>query len=792
MASNINLRKIAILALIFAATLSVQAEQRAIGSWRTHLAYINTQVIAQTPDKVYGVSAGALYSVDKDDDAVELLSKITGLNDNTVSTIAYSAATKTLVVGYANANIDLLCDGDVYNITDLYRKNMAGSKNINQIFCSGKYAYLACDFGILVLDLERREVADTYIIGDNGDKVAVLTITQNDGKWYATTANAIFTAPTSGKNLANFENWTKIATATTSKITNKCAVAYNDALYLLQSDSTVYRQKGSDWNKIYTDIVGLNSENDRLFICAEHNFQMLTPQNSETFYNDGICMASYDSINNQIWAAANLAGIARITPNTKEVNIYRPNGPQTNYAWRIRYSDGRIFVVPGGRWASQYQRAGHVMIFEDNTWINITQNNINAITKQEHTSKYINATDFTDVAIDPSDKKHFFVTSYGLGLYEFRNDQPYKLYNADNSDVETIFPLRKPESAYYKYHRLDGLTYDKNGNLWFLNMPSSSAVKLIKYREPDGTIRVLNFNGLQQIETAQDIIISNQDENQKWVLIPREQSNSTTVLFTFYDNGTPSKTSDDVTRTFKSFTDQDGNKYAPSNFRCIAQDQDNRLWIGSTDGICVLSNQLKAFEDGFTCSRVKIPRNDGTNLADYLLDGIQINAIAVDGSNRKWIGTETNGVFLVSEDGLETIHHFTSENSPLLSDNIISIGINDKTGEVFFGTGNGLISYQSDASEGNEQFTNVHAFPNPVREDYTGIITITGLITDTRVKITDIAGNVVYETISNGGIATWDGNRSNGERVATGIYLAMCFSPDGKQHETTKILIINR
>jgi ligand-binding sensor domain-containing protein len=298
------------------------------------------------------------------------------------------------------------------------------------------------------------------------------------------------------------------------------------------------------------------------------------------------------------------------------------------------------------------------------------------------------------------------------------------------------------------------------------------------------------FESIKSVETAQDIIISKQNKNQKWVLIPRLFNNTTTGMFTFNDNGTETS-DDDISRLFTFFYDQDGNKFQPTNFLCVAQDQDNALWMGTTDGPIVLNNQSKAFDANYACTRIKIPRNDGTNLADFLLDGMKINAIAVDGANRKWIGTESSGVFLVSANGLETVKHFTSENSPLLSNNIISIGINEKTGEVFFGTGKGLISYQSDAIEGGESFNNVHAFPNPVRETYKGVITITGLVTDSRVKITDITGNVVFETISNGGVATWDGNRRTGDRVATGVYLALCFSPDGKQYATAKILVIN-
>ena len=196
------------------------------------------------------------------------------------------------------------------------------------------------------------------------------------------------------------------------------------------------------------------------------------------------------------------------------------------------------------------------------------------------------------------------------------------------------------------------------------------------------------------------------------------------------------------------------------------------------------------FNENFKVYRIKIPRNDGTGLADYLLGTEEIKAIAIDGANRKWIGTASSGIYLVSEDGLETIHHFTSENSPLLSNAIQSIAIHDETGEVFIGTGSGLISYQSDAIEGGKVFKDIRAYPNPVRPEYNGLITITGLVTDTQVRITDINGNLIYETQSNGGIATWDGCNISGERVATGVYFAHCVSPNGKQKQITKILII--
>ena len=423
-------------------------------------------------------------------------------------------------------------------------------------------------------------------------------------------------------------------------------------------------------------------------------------------------------------------------------------------------------------------KVGSLSIYENGIWNNFSNQ---YFLNQTPTST--RCYDLVDIAIDPNDKTHYWVASYGLGIYEFRNDQIYKFHHCDNSGLVSIFP----NGDKYNYTRTDGMTYDEKGNLWILN----NAGSLIKYIDPNGIYH--NVPHTINVSTPQEIIINNKNANQKIVFIPRLNSNTTSQIFSFDDNGTLENINDDKTITLQKVYDQDNkeiNFCGSSNLRSIAQDKNGVLWIGTTEGIVLINDPSKMFSDNFKVYRIKIPRNDGTGLADYLLGTEEIKAIAVDGANRKWIGTATSGVYLVSEDGLETIHHFTSENSPLLSDAIQSIAINDNTGEVFIGTGSGLISYQSDAIEGGVKFKNVRAYPNPVRPEYTGIITITGLVADTRVTITDINGNLIYETISNGGVATWDGCNKIGERVATGVYFAHCVSADGKQKHIVKILII--
>jgi hypothetical protein len=237
--------------------------------------------------------------------------------------------------------------------------------------------------------------------------------------------------------------------------------------------------------------------------------------------------------------------------------------------------------------------------------------------------------------------------------------------------------------------------------------------------------------------------------------------------------------------------DAEGSIINPSNILCLAQDKNGVIWAGTEQGPLLFYNTANVFEDSYTCTRVKIPRYDGTIDADYLLKSDKITAIAIDGANRKWIGTESSGLYLLSENGQETIEHFLSTNSPLLSNNIMSLAINPESGEVFIGTSAGLVSYQSDAVEADTEFQDVHAYPNPVRENFNGIITITGLVDNTQVKITDIHGNLISQTQSNGGIATWDAKDVHGRKVNTGIYLVICANQDGTQSAITKIMVIN-
>jgi len=762
--------------------------QIAMGKWRTHFAYNSVSQIAQSDNKLYAVSEGALFSIDKQDgeSGIEFYSKISGLNGSNISRIEFDPTSKQLLIVYANGNIDLLTTSGVINIPDLYNKQMSSSKEINQIQFYQDKAYLACNFGIIVLNMQKKEVADTYYIGPNASEVKVLSTTVYNGTIYALTQNTIFKASVTEPNLVNYEFWSSMTELPgTGELQSISSFA--DQL-ILQRGGKLYKQ-GSDnlWTSILTDVTvtNFNVSNESLNIFDGSAAYLVDKQfNIKTVNNIGVLSdAEYDLTNNTYWFAANALGVIsykQIGSDEPILSYYKPAGPAVNIPWNMTFSGEKLFVVPGGRWASQNGRDGAVMMYKKGVWTNIYKKEIQDSTKGP-------VSDFMNVAVDPLDEKHFFVTAYGNGLFEFRNNVITNWYNNTNSGLETII-----QSDPYNYIRLDGAIFDKDRNLFIANSTVASGIKVLL---SNGKWTPLTFPGVATKATLGKIMISNLNPNQKWVSSVRY----TPGVCVFDDNGTLTDQSDDKSVFIQSMiypeVDNSGKTVLttvnPGVVYTTAQDRNGVVWVGTDLGPFLFQNLSKIFNSDYTCSRVKIPRNDSTNLADYLLVNEKIKAIAIDGANRKWIGTESSGVYLMSENGQQTIQHFTVSNSPLLSNDILSIAINPVTGEVFFGTGQGIVSYQSDASEAGSTFSNVYTYPNPVREGFTGVITITGLVENTQVKITDISGNLVCQTVSNGSIATWDGKDAHGRKVSTGIYLALCTNSDGTQSTITKILVIN-
>ena len=740
-------------------------------SWTAHYAYGDVSELVLAGQRVYARANGALCSVDKQDGTIGYYSKMTGLSGATVARIGYDKKTAQLVVLYQDGLIDLMDkDENVRVIQDLAQKQMNASKEANAIYIHEGIAYLAMQFGIVAVNLTKREILDTYYIGDNGADVHVNAVLVKGDSILAISDDVLFSADRSD-NLLDYSVWRK-DTAVTGSMRQTQLALWNGQVYML-ADSLLYRCDDGVWTQV-SDTLRFHSirqkDND-LFCLQQETIYRMTGKNSMQRLAPGYRTEDVCREGNAYWIASGEMGISYLKDGSTQT--YRPQGPIENYSYRMRFEKERMIMVPGGYFTTQNRHPATVMLYRDGYWDNF---NYGYLT----TKSDMSALDYSDGIIDPFDEQHFFVGSCANGLVEFRNNTFYKLHTPSNSPLETAIETTYPQL----YTWVDGLAFDADGNLWMTNRPKHG-VKVLKR---DGTWVVISNKACDGLSRTQNLLIWNQDPQVKIITNARQGAG----IGVWDDNGTLEKQTDDRAVFVSQFMDQDNKPIQPEFIYCIAQMANGELWVGTGEGLFIIDDVSKLLQGSNACRRVKIPRNDGTNLADYLLGTQQINAIYEDGVGRKWIGTAASGLYLVSEDGLETIEHFTTNNSPIPSDLVRCLTIHPRTGEVFVGTGNGLMSYHSDASEPKEDYSELYAYPNPVTPNFAGYVTITGMMAETMVKIVDGGGNLVYTTQSNGGLATWDLTNGKGQRVSSGVYTAFCNTSDGKNHAIVKIMVMNR
>ena len=739
--------------------------------WRAHSAYSIIDEVAVMKEKVFALSNHSLFAVDKQSEELSYYSRLTGLNGAVISTIGYNPALNLLLVCYENGQLDVInAKDEIENIPDLYLKQANFSKIVNSIYMYENTAYLAMDFGILVLDMKKREIKDTYIIGKDASEVNIKDITILGDSIYAVSPQHLYSAALSDP-LSDYAYWQTQSLPNGQEVT--ALSAHKQQLYIIR-DAVLWSRNGGQWHKHSTTFAAkdLCQTNQELFILPKDKdgVAIVGTDLSLQWQEMGI-ISDIQSDGNSLWFALDKYGLMR----GSDRQTFLPDGPINNTAYRMRFFGDRLYIVPGGRWATQNKTPAEIMFYENDSWVNISHSQIN---------EACNATilDLMNVAQDPKDKDHYFVTSFGSGLLEMYRDEVIKLYTPSNSSLTSAVD-KHPEL----YTRTDGAMFDNQGYLWVLNTSATNNIHIIDAN--GNTIAKYNLysDGVRvPLYTPGEILVDHRNPTWKWIPLCRYN----TGLILLQDNGTPTDPTDDKVTYHTEWYDQNGKQVLPESIFSLAQDRDNTMWVGTNKGLFLIPATID-FTTSNRCERVIIGRNDGTQLGDYLLENEQINSIVVDGGNRKWIGTASSGVFLLSPNGEETIEHFTSENSPLPNNNVLSIAIQESTGEVFFGTGQGLVSYMSDAIEPATDFNEIYAYPNPVHPNYKGLITIRGLMANTQVRIVDANGNLVTNIPSNGGEAIWDMTNAQGDRVATGIYTILCNTADGSGHGTTKILIMN-
>ena len=789
--NNMNIRKviISILCIVLFNT-SVKAQQDvAVGAWKAHYNYSIGIDIDRIDNIIYyAAKSGGIACIDTDDESLSLLDKTKGLSDINIVCMRASQETKTIVICYNNSNIDLYQKGSVYNIPDLYNKQVSGDKSIYGVFTHGNYAYLACGFGIVVIDLKKKVITDSWLFRLNNQDYPVKSVAITpDDTIYAATDKALLKNSIKNPFIKNFATWEKVENISTPNNNQfKQLAALNNHLFVLKTDSTtangeknkVYQLKNNLWEEctsISFDKYGTNYE--YLFIRPSYGKLLVATNlgiepyqwdnNSNTVTPDGIffkCdytpIAAIHGKNDRLYTICRAIGLLRGT----EGNLYQYpiGGPAAGGVSAMDWKKGTLVTVnnsPSASWTPQWA-GGDISVLQKNTWsffpVAYPASNIH---------------DAIDIEIAPYDTSVFFVASFVQGLAEFKNKSFSTLYDDGNSILNVTSDNTTRASA---------LAFDKQNNLWFGNWGTRNPLIL---KTKDNTWKAFSIPTATNIESIERIFIDSRDY--LWLICQKE-----TRLVLFNPNGTPTNTSDDKWMNMNKTVAEEDGEY--SFIYTIAEGTDGKIWIGTDRGLRVYPSPTRLFENPAALpSPVLITTSRETDtIVEILLYFEQIRCIKVDAGNRKWVGTRNAGVYLFSPDGSKQLFHFTVENSPLISNTILSIEIDGETGEVFFGTDKGLVSFRYTATDPKEDYEELKIFPNPVRDDFDGYITITGLKYDSEVKITDAYGGLVYRTASNGGTASWDGKRFNGQKAATGVYFVFINDENGKERKAGKILFI--
>lgn len=757
--------------------------------WQGHFSYNNIKDISEGDNRIYVAADNAIFVLDKDTKKLEEITTINGLSGETISTIYYSEIYELLIIGYENGLIEIALDNDdnILTIVDIIDKPTipANDKRINHFNPFEKVVYISTNYGISVFDLERLEFGDTYFIGNGGAQVQVTQTTIFEGYIYASCldANGIKKGLISNPNLIDFQNWQLINSG------NWTAIQTNsDKLYATSTNRSIYQIENDVISQIFiyaNSPLDLRSTSNYLIVTTQNNifvydatFNIISEVSvADTTFNTQFTSAEIDA--EFLYIGTKDFGMLKTTlqsPTTFEE--VHPDGPllnipfslttETNGLW-VTFGDYDLFYNP---YPLNNRGISHLI---DNEWINTPYSDV-------FEAKCLNA-----ISINPINSNQVFISSFFSGLLEVNDEIPTFLYNETNSGLESLI---LPNDPNYIDIRVGASSFDNNGLLWTTNglvpnqlksfNPTSNQWKL--YSLSEVIPEAFDNNGFA------DIVIGN--DQTKWLA----------SAFSFGFIGFNENNGNELV---KGLFKEDENMPSPA-VTALALDKRNQLWIGTFRGLRVLYNTSNFFTDDNVRVEEIIIEEDG--IAKELLFQQLITDIKVDGSNNKWIGTADSGLFYFSSDGQNTIFHFTKDNSPLPSNSIRDIALDDVNGIVYIATNKGLVSFRSGGSSPLEELADAYAYPNPVRPNFNIVdekIKIKDISENVNIKITDIEGNLVAEAQSrvnqryngynleiDGGTAYWNGKNLANNVVASGVYLIMLSDLDSFETKVLKLMVV--
>lgn len=736
-----------------------------------------TQNVVDMGDEVYYLVSGSLYRFDKSTKENESLNRANYLNDVVISNIYYNDYRGYLMVVYDNSNIDIITsEGDIINLPEIKAASLTQSKTINDVnFTPEGRVYLATDFGYVVLNDKKWEVLESRIFGQKVNSVAevgdYMLVSQGTDLRYGKVGKHYETIGSMPKVKGKVSNdGGRLRALTDSKLlictgwTCIANVSVNEAGEVVANIAESQPCKTDNLQATPSGYL-LNCFSNNCYLTLDATGSNFTKVDAENQM-----YSAYKGGDGTLWAVGD-NGLHQATDNA---NFYKPTALSFVTPFHLTYNNAQrlLYVTSTGSNAfiSEQNLPTGVNTFDGITVKNVTP-----------TPTIENGGSFYPV-FSASEENTYFMGNWWNGIHKVTGGKVVNNYNWENSPME---------HAMGGYYCSPIIALDKAGNLWAAQSSAPAGKSFFVLPQAKQA---------QKAVTASDWITVNVPgaSPSKFSVLTMLRSSNVKVfsdgtfggsLFFINDGGTPSANPTTKSYSSGSLFDQDGNIVNWNNIYILTEDQNGNVWMGTNDGVLVF-NPADAFKSDFRLHHIKVPRNDGTNLADYLLNGIAVSHIAVDASNRKWICTNGSGLFLVSADGTTVISQFNTDNSPLLSDVVYRVCPDPYSNAVYVTTSNGMMIYRTNSTPGENSFSNVVAYPNPVRPDYYGLITITGLMENSLVKIADASGNVVKQLKSVGGECTWDGTVDGAERVKSGVYFVFASQADGSEAAVTKILIV--
>lgn len=723
-----------------------KAQNTPVLGWRSNFSYTEVNSLVKGNSSLFAATENTIFAIDREEGSLTKLTKINGLNDVSVGALGLLPDGETLIIGYQNGNIDFVSNSEIKNLSTVKDFETTQSKSFNSITSNNRDIYFPGALGVIVYNIDRDEITEAYQnLGQEGKPLAInQVLIYNDSIFAATADGLLATSLAANINRQDFNNWER----------NLSGLAFSNIIQtsfglFAASDSDLFKRENGTWmfyENLSEPITHLESIGNEVLVSTENQIFNLTESALESIYNiegDGLKINYILNDDPYIWIATEGRSLLRLTKGTSTTETFTLDGPESDLSYNAQLFGSKVYTNSTTFSDLNEENSFSLYSHEDRNWLNIKPS-----ATGEPLGQIIDIVELND---------EIYFASYRSGLFKTNTE----------GNSEALISSNSGPVAINGSYNLSSITSDAEGLIWASFYDRDNSVFSF---DPSSNSWDNQSPGHPFAKYATDIFIGSNGD--KWLTIDPDEGGGIVVY-------------NETSNRERYLNLNGGQGGLPSNeVTDIELDQDFFVWVATSQGIAFFSNPFGILEGGSLTASVPIFENRLLLRNEYITD------IGIDPANRKWFGTRSNGIWLFSETGEELIYHFTLNNSPLPSNNILSLAIEPVSGEVLITTDKGAISFRSDATIGTEVHQNVKVYPNPVAQSFTGQIVIEGLVNNAQLKITDVSGKLVREVRANGSTAIWNGRDLNNTRVKSGVYLVFSASQDGLETYVAKIVII--